>query len=167
MTFRAAALLVATLVLAGCAGPGVAAHGRSTYSSAVARICAGSLLFAGSHEIGTRAGAIAVSKDIRRTGLHRLRLVDRITKPRATAMLDARWIALERRLVGVYAATYLRIWYVIERYETPGRRASLPARLRALIDLPRPLERRARQLEERLHIPDCTGGISPGGVAAP
>jgi len=167
MTIRAAALLAASAVLASCAGSGAAAHGRSTYSSAVGRLCAGSLLFAGSHEIGTRAGAIAVSKDIRRTGLRRLRLVDRIAKPRTTATLDARWIGLERRLVGLYAATYLRIWYVIERYETPGRRASLPARLRALIDLPRPLERRARRLEERLHVPDCTGGISPGGVPAP
>jgi hypothetical protein len=133
----------------------------------VARICAGSVLFAGRHEIGTRAGAIAVARDIRRTGLNRLRRVDRIAKPPATATLDGRWIGLERRLVWVYASTYLRIWYVIERYETPRGRASLPARLRALIDLPRPLERGARRLEERLNVPDCTGGIRPADVPAP
>jgi hypothetical protein len=159
-------ILVASAALACSAGPGAAADSRSSYSTAVARICAGSRLFAGRHEIGTRAGAIAVSKDIRRTGLNRLRRVDHIAKPRAAAMLDARWISQERQLVELYANTYLRIWYVIERYETPRLRATLPARLRALIDLPRPLEKKVRRLEERLNVPDCTGGIPPKGVSA-
>jgi hypothetical protein len=74
---------------------------------------------------------------------------------------------LERQLVELYATTYLRIWDLIERYDTPRQRASLPARLRALIDLPRPLARKVRQLEERLNVPDCTGGIPPNGVPAP
>jgi hypothetical protein len=167
MTIRAAAFLVASVLLASLAGRAAAADSQSTYSNAVGRICAGSRLFSGRHETGTRAGAIAVSRDIRRTGLHRLRIVDGVAKPPATATLAVRWIGLERQLVELYATTYLRIWYAIERYDTPRQRASLPARLRVLIDLPRPLERKVQQLEERLLVPDCTGGISPNGVPAP
>lgn len=166
MTIRAAASLAASAALASCASSGAAALNQSTYSRAVTQICARSLLFAGRHEIGTRKGAVAVAKDIRKTGLDRLRLVDHVAKPPATARLDARWIGLERQLVELYATTYLRIWYVIGRYETPRQRAGLPARLRGLIDLPRPLERKVGQLEERLDVTDCTGGL-PSRVPAP
>ena len=167
MTIRAATFLTAAALLASMASPnrGGATDSQSTYSNAVTRICAGSLLFAGSHKIGTRAGAIAVSKDIRRTGRNRLRHVDAIPKPRMVAPLAAKWIRLERQLVELYATTYLRIWYVIERSDTPPQQATLAARLRVLIDLPRPLEQKAQQIEERLNVPDCTGGIPPGGSA--
>jgi hypothetical protein len=65
----------------------------------------GALLFDGHHQIGTLAGAIAVSRDIRATGARRLRRVDAIAKPVRTARLAIAWIGLERRLVKIYAST--------------------------------------------------------------
>jgi hypothetical protein len=90
----------------------------------------------------------------------RLRLVDAVPKPRATATLIARWLVVERALVVMYSSNYLRIWDEIERATTPRRRAALPARLRKLILEPVPLKRKAGVLEGALRVPDCTGGGS-------
>jgi hypothetical protein len=159
MGIRAITVVTAASVLAySAATAGARATKPSAYSRAVERVCAGALLFGHRHEIGTRAGAIAVSRDIRRTGNRRLRRVVAIPEPLSEAALAHTWIAVERRLVAMYAATYLRIWYVIERARTPGQRATLPARLRTLIALPRTLERTAARYGQRLNAPDCTGG---------
>jgi hypothetical protein len=124
----------------------------------VTQICAGALLFEGTHQIGTRAGAIAVSQDIRATGSKRLRLVDAVPKPASTAELATHWLALERQLVQTYASTYLQIWYAIENADTPREHAKLPALLQALISRPYRLQGQAAQLEQQLYVPDCTGG---------
>jgi hypothetical protein len=164
MTIRAVTLLAGASVLAyATATAGAVTTTPRAYSQAVVRVCAGALLFDGSHAIGTRVGAIAVSQDIRRTGSRRLRRVDAIPKPPSEATVAESWIAVERQLVEFYAATYLRVWYAIERATTPRQRAALPGELQALINLARPLEHTAWQFEQRLSVPDCTGGIPPSG----
>src|SRR5262249_4021018 len=93
------------------------------YARTVTHICRGALLFEGSHEIGTRAGAVAVSHDIRATGSRRLARVDAVPKPAATARVAVRWIAIERRLVATYATAYLQVWGAIEKATTPRQHA--------------------------------------------
>jgi hypothetical protein len=128
------------------------------YAQTVTGICRGALLFEGRHETGTRAGAIAVSRDIRTTGSDRLSRVDAVPKPPVAAELVVRWIAIERRLVATYAWAYLQIWTEIERATTPREHSRLPGVLQALIHRPDALQARAGALEQALGVPDCTGG---------
>jgi hypothetical protein len=151
-------VLAAAALLAGATQAAQALQTPARYSQAVAPICAGALLFEGHHQIGTLAGAIAVSQDIRATGARRLRRVDAVAKPAGIARLAAAWIALERRLVKTYASTYLRIWYAIQRANSAAQRAALPGVLDALIHRPDRLQYQAARLELRLRVPDCTGG---------
>lgn len=139
---------------------------RAAYSRAVIRVCSGALLFEKEHEIGTRGGALGVSRDIRAAGDRRLRRVDQIPKPTGGVRLAIRWIEIEERLVHTYARTYLRIWYAIEHGRTATDRARLPTVLHQLVHAPDPLARQAATLEVRLGVPDCTGGTVPP-VAAP
>jgi len=156
------AMLAAVAVQAGsAAAAGAPPPAAPGYSQAVARICAGAVLFAHSHATGTRAGAIAVSRDIRSTGGRRLTRVDALAKPPLRARLAARWLAIERRLVATYAWAYLRIWDEIEQASTPRQQAKLPAVLKRLVHAPDALEAKARRLEQLLRVPDCTGGIQP------
>ena len=131
---------------------------QASYVKEAATICAGARLFDGTHSIGTRAGALAVARDIRATGRNRLNRVDALPKPTATGHRVASWLTLERRLVELYAANYVRIWNAIEHAYTTRRRVGLPAVLRSLIDEPRRLEVRAAAIEVELGLPDCTGG---------
>jgi hypothetical protein len=135
-----------------------AAMTPSRYSRAISRICERATLFTGDHQIGTRAGAIAVSRDIRSTGLRRLRRIQGVPKPPRIARTAGRWIAVERTLDGIYAATYLRVWIEIERAYDNGRRAELPVILQRLVHRPDRLKLLAGRLELALHVPDCTGG---------
>jgi hypothetical protein len=160
------ALLLSVAALAGSTGSGGVSQASIRYSHAVAETCAGALLFEGSHQIGTRAGAVAVSRDIRRTGTERLRRVDAIPRPAATARSLERWLGLERRLVGLYSTNYLRIWNAIERADTRREQAELPRVLQPLIDEPYPLQRRVTVLELALRLPDCTGGFQPNALGA-
>jgi hypothetical protein len=154
-------------LLAGAAfqaGSALGAHNRQTpagYSLAVQEICSGALLFDGSHQIGTRAGAIDVANDIRATGGHRLDLVDAVPKPAATTRVATRWIAVERRLVALYATNYLLIWDAIESANSPQELAGLPALVRPLLYGPDKLQGLAGRLEQSLDVPDCTGGAGP------
>jgi hypothetical protein len=156
------ALLAAAAATAGAAHAAQLSQTPAGYSRAVTHICAGALLFDGRHQIGTRAGAIAVSNDIRATGTRRLRRVDAIPRPASIATIAAQWIAVERRLVETYAATYLQIWDEIEHANSAAQRAALPHALHALIARPDNLQQRAAKLELRLDVPDCTGGGQPG-----
>ena len=156
---------VVALLLAGAgllAGSALASSTPPTpaeYSLAVTQICTGALLFDGRHQIGTRAGAIAVSRDIAATGGGRLRRVDAVPKPAASGALAGQWIAIERRLVAMYASTYLRIWDEIETgYGSPREHARLADVLHALVHKPDALQHQAAALEQRLSVPDCTGG---------
>jgi hypothetical protein len=153
-----AVFLAAAVVQAGAAQAVQVVQTPAGYSRAVMRICAGALLFDGRHQIGTRAGAIAVAKDIRATGGRRLRRVDAVPKPASTAPLASRWIGVERRLVELYASTYLQIWYEIERADSAAERAGLAHALRALLRRPVQLQYRAAILQLRLRVADCTGG---------
>jgi hypothetical protein len=158
---RQARLLLVAVVAVSATSAGTLRAGTMTpaaYSRAVSRICAGAALFSHNHEIGTRAGAIAVSRDIRTTGHNRLRRVDAVTKPVKTAAKDTRWIATERKLVDMYARNYLRIWNQIERANTAAQRARLPRVLHGLVHAADALKLRAGKLELTLSVPDCTGG---------
>ena len=139
----------------------------AAYSVRLTQICSGAMLFDGTHTIGTRAGAIAVARDIRTSGGKRLSRADAVPKPLRTGLLAKRWIRLERRLIELYADDYLRIWYAIERARTREQRAQLPAALRALIDQPHRFERQAAALEAALNVPDCTGGSGPRTAGGP
>jgi hypothetical protein len=153
-----ATVLAGTVALIGTPLPSASVQTPAGYSQAVTQICAGALLFEGRHRIGTRAGAIAVSRDIRATGERRLRRVDAVAKPTSTAELAARWIAVERELVQTYASTYLEIWNAIENARSPAEHRSLPALLRTLLGRPERLQGQAASLAQRLYVPDCTGG---------
>src|SRR5689334_6036587 len=168
---RTIALIMAgALVVIGSALAAEATPTPVEYSLAVTHICANALLFDGRHQIGTRVGAVAVSHDIRATGGRRLREVDAVPKPAETAVLAGRWIAIEQRLVEMYSSTYLQIWDEIEaEYDSPRKHAHLAAVLQALVRRPDGLQRRAAALEQRLRVPDCTGGqprIAPATAPA-
>ena len=138
--------------------PALGAAQSTAFSDQVGHICASAVLFEGRHEIGTRAGAVAVSRDIRETGAGRLRRVAAIPEPRSQARLIGRWLKVERRLVAAYARDYLLIWDAIEAAHTPAQRAHLPVRLHALLHDPDALKRQAGVYELRIGVPDCTGG---------
>jgi hypothetical protein len=163
---------IVAVMLAGAALQAGSAHASPTtpaeYSLAVKHICAGALLFGRSHRIGTRAGAVAVSRDIRVTGGRRLRRVDAVPKPPGTAPLAARWVAIEQRLVATYATTYLQIWDTIESaYSSRRKHAQLADVMYALVHRPDALQRRAAALGQRLGVPDCTGGQANPADRAP
>jgi hypothetical protein len=156
---RASSDVFAPVPVAPSSAPSAAA-----YSLQVQTICSGARLFDGTHEIGTRAGAIAVARDIRMTGRRRLARVAALPRPASRRARLAAWLALERRLVALYATTYVRIWNAIDSAHTVQQRRGLPRVLRALIDKPRPLEARAAALELELGFGDCTGGRGTAGV---
>jgi len=161
MSWRSTLVAVAALA---AVSPSYATTNKTGYSREVTRICRGALLFEGEHAIGTRAGAIAVSRDIRRTGMRRLRRVAAVAEPSGQAATVRQWLRAERRLVAAFARDYLRIWDEIESAQTPSQRAGLPARLDVLVHQPDSLKRRADAYELRLGVPDCTGG---GHLAPP
>jgi hypothetical protein len=72
--------------------------------------------------------------------------------------LSAQWVRLERRLAGVYARSYVRIYDVIAAANTPGERARLPRTLHRLVHAPDALRARTADLEQQLSVPECTGG---------
>lgn len=157
MRLRAALGAVVVAVAAGH-GSASGAGDRRLYAERVSTICSGALLFEGSHQIGTREGAIAVSRDIRETGTRRLRRVAAVPEPNAQSRFVRRWLKLERRIVAVYARNYLLIWDAIEQANGPAQRASLPARVHALLHEPDALKRQADIYAAKLRVPDCTGG---------
>jgi hypothetical protein len=148
-------VLACTAKIAAASTPPVTA---AEYSRTVARVCAGAVLFAGRHEIGTRAGAIAVSRDIRRTGTRRLHLVAALPEPEPQVPAIRQWLGVEQLLVDAFARDYLRIWDEIENASTSAQQAALPVRLHALVHETDGLKRRADAYELRLGVPDCTGG---------
>jgi hypothetical protein len=128
------------------------------YSLAVARICAGALLFEHPHQIGTDAGALAAARDIRRSAHRRLARVAAIPVPGEVTHLATRWISLQRRLAESYATNWMRIHRAIDAARTPRQRAGLPRRLETFLHAPDRLRRASRRLESALDVPDCTGG---------
>ena len=153
-------LTLAAMATVGTASNPSAAADRSrvTWSAAVTRICANALLFEEEHQLGNRAGAIAVARDIRASTarrVHRVRAL-RIRPPQRR--LSVRWLALEQRLAAVYAKNFVAIYDAIAAAESPQQRAELPEVLRHLLHAPDGLRDKTANLEWRLRVPDCTGG---------
>jgi hypothetical protein len=170
-------LAAAALVLAGsvsAAGPSrvsvtiTVSPPVDAWPDAVTGICAHALLFEGRHEIGTRAGAIAVAADIRGSTARRLDRIRALQVPPPQPSLSMQWLDLEQRLAAVYASSYLRIYDAIAAANTQRRRARLPRTLSKLLHAPDTLRATAEGVEQRLQVPDCTGGESPNtaGTAA-
>jgi len=162
---RAFVGLVATAFAASAlaATPGSAASGNSAdeYSLAVTRICAGALLFDGAHDMGTRADALAIARDIRASTARRLAGVTALSVPRELQYRSSRWISSQRRLASLYARTWVRIYDIIDAADaarTPAQRAALARQIQELLHAPDPLRFIAGRLELELHVPDCTGG---------
>lgn len=152
------ALALASLVGLAGAGASSAAPSPAAYTNAVTRICAGAPLFEGDHELGTRADALAVARDIRRSTRRRLRRVAALQVPRSLAAPVARWMTLERRLADVYAESWVAIFDAIAAARTPAQRARMPLRVTRLLHAPDRLRLAAGRIEVALHLPDCTGG---------
>jgi hypothetical protein len=153
-------LTVALAAMALTATQGHAAPGssRAEYSLGVAQICAGALLFDHEPQMGTRADALAVARDIRASTGQRLAQVVALPTPPALQPVSRRWISSQRGLASMFARIWVRIYDTIDAARTPAQRAALPGRLDQLVHAPDALKRTAARLELELHVPDCTGG---------
>ncbi len=160
-SWRFAALLtLAAMAAVGTASSSSSAADkpRMTWSGAVTRICANALLFEEEHQLGTRAGAIAVARDIRASTARRLQSIRALRIRPPQRRLSLRWLALEQRLAAVYARSFVAIYDAIAAAESPQQRNELPNVLRRLMDAPDGLREMTTNLERRLRVPDCTGG---------
>jgi hypothetical protein len=128
------------------------------YSLRVTGICAGALLFEGSHEMGTRSDALEIAEAIRASTAGRLARVTALSVPPELQDTSSRWVSSQRRLASLYARLWVRIYDTIDAARTAAQRATLGKRLRRLLQAPDPLKLDARRLELELHVPDCTGG---------
>jgi hypothetical protein len=154
----AVALVASVLATApGRAGP-MQASPAAEYSAAVARICAGALLFDGEHQLGTRADALSIADDIRASTARRLARVTALSVPSQLEHLSSHWISSQRRLASLYAETWVGIYDAIDAARTPAQQAGLAAPLEKLVHAPDRLKAVAGRLELELHVPDCTGG---------
>lgn len=131
---------------------------RESYSLAVARICAGALLFDHAHHMGTRADALAVAQDIRASTGRRLARVRAVAVPPELRATVGRWISSQHRLAAMYARIWVEINDTIDAAQTPAEQAALATRLERLVHTPDALRLAAGRLELSLHVPDCTGG---------
>jgi hypothetical protein len=128
------------------------------YSARVIRICAGALLFDGSHHMGTRSDALSIAHDIQASTARRLARVTALSVPPELKHISSRWISSQRRLAALFARTWVRIYDTIDAARTPAQQATLGDRLEKLVHAPDPLRLAAGRLELELHVPDCTGG---------
>jgi hypothetical protein len=157
--------LLATVLVASLAATAPTAADPTSWSDGVTQICAHALLFEGRHEIGTRAGAIAVARDIRASTARRLDRIRALEVPPPQPELSMQWLDLEQRLADVYASSYVRIYDAIAAAVTRKQRARLPRVLDRLVQAPDALRGKAASLEGQLHVPDCTGGGTPGAAS--
>jgi hypothetical protein len=108
--------------------------------------------------MGTRADALAVARDISASTARRLARVAAVAVPPELRRISSRWASSQRRLAAAYARAWVRIYETIDAARTPGRRATLAARLHQFAHAPDPLRLAAGRLELELRVPDCTGG---------
>ena len=160
--FVASFTTVLVAALAATASPSAATPAdAASWSDGVTQICAHALLFEGQHEIGTRAGAIAVARDIRASTARRLDRIRALQVPPPQPDLSLHWLDLEQRLADAYASSYVRIYNAIVAAVTRKQRARLPRVLDRLVHAPDALRDTATSLGGRLHVSDCTGGGTP------
>ena len=152
------ALSAAVLILATTSSAGGSIRRASQWSAAVTHICTGALLFEHRHESGTRAGALAVARDIRASTKRRLRRIVALPIAPDRPRMAARWLRVEWLLALVYARAYVAIFDEINAARTPGQREREPRLLARLLHMPDRLVRIAVRLQTALHVPDCTGG---------
>jgi hypothetical protein len=152
------------VLVAALAATAPTAADPASWSDGVTQICAHALLFEGRHEIGTRAGAIAVARDIRASTARRLDRIRALEVRPPQPGPSMEWLDLEQRLADVYAGSYVRIYNAIAAAVTPKQRARLPRVLERLLHAPDALRGKAASFEGRLHVPDCTGGGTPGAA---
>jgi hypothetical protein len=152
------ATFLAAAVAATAPCSAASAADSANWSNGVTQICAHALLFEGRHEIGTRAGAIAVARDIRASTARRLDRIRALDVPPPDPALSTQWLDLEQRLADVYASSYVRIYDAIAAAVTRKQRARLPRVLDRLLHVPDALRDEAASLGVRLEVPDCTGG---------
>jgi hypothetical protein len=167
MSRRHLGVIATTLVAAALAVTPVRAatdNSPDDYSRAVTRICSGALLFDHAHQMGTRADAISVARDIEASTALRLKRVTAVPVPPKLKSLSRRWISSQRLLAESYARAWIRVYDTIEAARTPAQRATLAERLHQLVHASDPLRLAAARLELELHVPDCTGG---GAGASP
>jgi hypothetical protein len=136
----------------------------SSWSLAVAGICDHALLFEGEHRIGTRQGALDVARDIRASTARRIKRIKALRVVSRQRRLSNRWLILEGRLADAFATNYLRIYDAIDAAKTRSQRSRLPRILERLLHAPDRLRAVAAVLEQRLLIPDCTGGGTPASA---
>ena len=153
-----------TVLVAALAATASTAAEPTSWSDGVTQICAHALLFEGRHESGTRAGAIAVASDIRASTARRLDRIRALQVPPPEPDLSMQWLDLEQRLADMYASSYVRIYNAIAAAVTRKQRSRLPRVLDRLVHAPDALRDEAASLGGRLHVPDCTGGGTPGGT---
>lgn len=150
--------VLAAAALVAPPGHAASADSATEYTRGVWRICGGSLLFDHPHDMGTRADALSVARDIRASTAQRLVRVSALSVPRELRRISSLWISSQRRLAASYARNWVRIYDAIEAAVTPAQNAALPSRLHRLVHAPDRLRLAAGRLELRLHVPDCTGG---------
>jgi hypothetical protein len=150
--------VLAAAALVAPPGHAASADSATEYTRGVWRICGGSLLFDHPHDMGTRADALSVARDIRASTARRLARVTALPVPSELRRLNSRWISSQRRLAASYARNWVRIYDAIEAAVTPAQNAALPSRLHRLVHAPDRLRLAAGRLELTLHVPDCTGG---------
>ncbi len=148
---------VPTRMVGGALG-GPGSSPAAEYSLAVTRICAGALLFEGTHEMGTRSDALEIATAIRASTEQRLVRVTALSVPPELQDTSSRWISSQRRLASLYARLWVRIYDTIDAARTPAQLATLAKRLERLVHAPDHLKSAAGRLELKLHVPDCTGG---------
>ena len=158
LSFAAAAPAAGPTRISGGAAGAPGGSSAAEYSLAVTRICAGAVLFEGTHEMGTRSDALEIADAIRASTAKRLALVTALSIPTALQQTSSRWISSQRRLASLYARLWVRIYDTIEAARTPMQRATLGKRVRKLVHAPDRLKSAAGRLELKLHVPDCTGG---------
>ena len=149
---------LAATVLVAPSGHAASADPTTEYTRGVWRICAGALLFDHPHDMGTRADALSVARDIRASTARRLVRVSALSVPHELRRISSRWISSQRRLAASYARDWVRIYDAIDAAVTPAQNAALPSRLHRLVHAPDRLRLAAGRLELTLHVPDCTGG---------
>jgi hypothetical protein len=103
---------------------------------------------------------VSVARDIRASTARRIRNIRALPVRPPRERLAVRWLGLERRLAGVYASSYVRIYDAIAAAETASQRAQLPRVLFMLLHVPDGIRKTAARVGQRLRVPDCTGGTS-------
>ncbi len=157
-TFAVALVVFSFISVTTIAASGSDRPGAHAWRVGVTRVCTRALLFEGRHSIGTEQGAVAVARDIRASTARRLARIGALRARPERPRSARQWLGVERRLSEMYASSYLDIWHAIARANSPAERVRLPRILKRMLHRPDLTRARARQLEEELQVPDCTGG---------